>query len=56
MLQNLRLSFCKQATDPGIVPLVGLTKLRSLALGITQVTDSDVAELQQPLPRYEIEK
>ncbi len=44
------LSNKKDLTDAGLVYLKGLTKLSTLWLSQTQVTDAGVAELQKALP------
>ncbi len=47
-LQNMRV------TDAGLEDLTGLTKLATLDLSGTQVTDAGVAKLQQALPNCKI--
>ena len=42
-------------TDAGLVHLKGLTKLKTLYLNDTQVTDPGVAELQKALPKCRIQ-
>ena len=45
-----------ETTDIGLQHLSGLTSLRYLYVGGTQVTDAGVAELQSHLPGVEISR
>ena len=44
------LSKCTKITDAGLVHLKGLTKLQTLYLMDTKVTDQSVADLQKAVP------
>jgi hypothetical protein len=43
-------------TDAGLVHLKGLTKLETLSLNFTKVTDAGVADLQKALPNCKISR
>ena len=48
--------YAPSVSDAGLVHLKGLTKLKTLGLERTKVTDAGVAELKQALPKCRIGK